>query len=180
MPKQEKGPDFSPELHDTLRVDVESFYESLELLLAMIAIGVIVGYAVQAFPILTTKFKVVEPLLLSAGDRVWAHEHFAVTGTWPVARALAEEDSPKRISELTRAVSFAEGGRLDYSLDLERMPNAVLSFRPFVSSADSPTSIVWLCADATAPAEFRSFGADATTIDEAFLPAPCRHIRKNR
>jgi hypothetical protein len=172
--------EWGPEPRDALCADFESFYESLDLLLTTLVVGLVVGYAVHTFSIIAAKVRLVEPIFLSSSDRVLAHEHFAMAGSWPppgVPLTEASDDSG-RISRLTRAVTLSDGGRLDYALNLQGMPESVLSFRPFVAKADHPVSIVWLCASAHAPPQFVSSTVDSTTIDQIFLPPSCRKIGK--
>lgn len=168
--------ELGPEPHDALRADFRSFYASLDLLLATLVLGLVLGYAAHIFPIVLTKVGLVEPIILSESDRVFAHEHFAMTGSWPPADApeTKASDDSSRISKFTRAVALRDGGRLDYALEPRGMPQSVLSFRPFVAAAAHPVSVVWLCASAQAPPQFETSAVNGTTIEPMFLPWACR------
>jgi hypothetical protein len=162
-------------------------------------LGLLVMFAATSLHGALSRFKVLEAIELSAGDKSEWMEHWALTGSWPMR---ASPDSVVPVSVLPKAVTFLKNhyvdakredvadGNLGYHFAAPRVVtlNEGLPFnvgdaalqgysvgiRPAFAPGETPTSVVWLCGYAEPPPGFVAPTKNLTDVPAALLPSPCR------
>jgi type IV pilus assembly protein PilA len=166
---------------------IQKGFTLIELMIVVAIIGILAAIAIPAYQDYTIRSQVTEGLNLAGAVKASVAETYADRGTWPADNEeagilLADNSGPatpsgKYVTAIevdTGTINITYGGQANANIDGD-----ILSLKPMVSENDD---VIWLCGyndgtnmvPAPLPAPTGDSAADATDIEQKYVPASCR------
>jgi type IV pilus assembly protein PilA len=155
---------------------VQKGFTLIELMIVVAIIGILAAIAIPAYQDYTIRSQVTEGLNLASDLKAGIGEYYAQNGSWPTLANLgisggATSKAGKYVSQIDIAANGVINITYGRQANTANLGTKILSLR-----ADPNTNgdLVWVCGNKPAPDGSAPAGANATTVDNKYLPAACR------